>query len=94
MHKTETVSVVDGVEQAWWEFTDPVYAWSGDRINVSVDNRLAEFTSRQGVQKISWDILESMVLVGVRLDGWLIGIEDGEHVSVPFDSVIRTDEVR
>ena len=91
MHKTETVSIVDGTEQAWWEFTAPVYAWSGDQINVTVDDK---FCRSQGIQKISWDILKTMVLVGVRLDGWPIEVEGDEHVSVAFDSVIRTDEPR
>jgi hypothetical protein len=95
MDKTETVSVVDGIEQAWWEFTVPVYAMSGDQINVTVDDRLSMMgNSWQSVQKISWDILTSMVLVGVRLDGWPICVDGDDHVSVPYDSVIRSDEVR
>ena len=94
MNKTETVSVVDGVEQAWWSFGNPVYVQNGDQINVTVDDQYSRFESRHGVQKISWDINQSMVLVGVRLDGWPIQTEDGEYISVPFDSVIRSDERR
>jgi len=94
LDKTETVSIVDGVEQAWWEFAAPVYAISGDQINVTVDDQYSRFGIRNGVQKISWEINRSMVLVGVRLDGWLIQTEDGEHVSVLFDSVTRSDEER
>ncbi len=71
---------VDETSQAWLKFTGgPVYVISGDLIHIS----------HPEYGKISWEIHASMVLIGCRLDGWPIEVQNGVMNSVQFDSISR-----
>jgi hypothetical protein len=63
-------------------FSKPVYVISGDRLNVT--------SPEYG--KITWDINTSMVIFGVRLDGWPVEIIDGKYQSAAYDSISRFDD--
>ena len=71
-------SVVDGEIQDWLMLDLPAYAVNGDTLHVHTDD-----------VDIKWDIFHAMVVVGCRLDGWLIEVRDDELYSVDFGSIDR-----
>lgn len=78
----EARSEVDGEVQDWLQFEFPVYAISGDIVKVTLEDG----------QVIKWDILEHMVVMGCRLDGWLIESFHNNLYSVDFDIVRRHED--
>lgn len=74
-------SIVDGNESIWFAFSDPIYAVCNDVIDVTC-----------GDGEIRWHILNSMIIVGTRLDGWPIELLDDGLWSAQYDSISRYDE--
>ena len=76
----QTTSIVDDQVQDWLTFGQPVYVMNGDVLRVNSDRG-----------EIVWNVFKAMVLVGCRLDGWPIEVQNGVYFSVQFDSVARQD---
>lgn len=70
-----TYSEIDGIYQGWFRFFVPMTVGCGDILNIQSEDAY-----------ISWFINESMIIIGHRLDGWLI---DHTMSSVPYNSIAR-----
>lgn len=75
-------SEVDGEIQDWLQFELPVYAAAGDHVKITNDKG----------EEIVWAVHTHMVVMGCRLDGWLIESFHDNLYSVDFDIVNRVDE--
>ena len=77
-------SEIDGHIQQWMPFKAPIYVTYGDIIDVTSLERGQMF----------WVIHIAMVLVGCRLDGWLIETDTVGLHSVQYGSISRPEEDR